>query len=308
MKISTAYFYDRATRNIGDAQLRLSTTQAKLASGKQLAAPSESPDQALGVERLRAAVQRNTALNGQLDMVKARLGAAETALSSANGLLIRMKELMLAASNDPYNGANRSAMAREMELLREEMVTLANTRDDRGQYVFAGSAVGAPPFVEDGSGRVVYRGDQTEAWVKSDEQQIVQFNRPGTDAFVRATRTDGQGQPVGVAFFDVLDDAIEAVRQGDKTTLSRGISEMDSLLRGNELALVQAGADQKTIENQKLQIEDNSLLLRTLQSDLEDLNYADAISRMNQEMNALQAAMSSFGKVSQLTLFNVIDV
>jgi flagellar hook-associated protein 3 FlgL len=98
------------------------------------------------------------------------------------------------------------------------------------------------------------------------------------------------------------------VRQGDKTTLSRGISEMDSLLRGNELALVQAGADQKTIENQKLQIEDNSLLLRTLQSDLEDLNYADAISRMNQEMNALQAAMSSFGKVSQLTLFNVIDV
>ena len=125
---------------------------------------------------------------------------------------------------------------------------------------------------------------------------------------MRATRTDGQGQPVGVAFFDVLDDAIAAVRQGDKTTLSRGIGEMDTLLRGNELALVQAGADQKTIDNQKIQIEDNTLLLRTLQSDLEDLNYADAISRMNQEMNALQAAMSSFGKVSQLTLFNVIDV
>ena len=111
-----------------------------------------------------------------------------------------------------------------------------------------------------------------------------------------------------MAFFDVIDDAIEAIQQGDGDNLQRGIREMDTLLRGNELALVQTGADQKTIENQTLQIEDNLLRLRTLQSDLEDLDYADAISRMNQEMNALQAAMSSFGKVSQLTLFNVIDV
>ena len=73
MKISTAYFYDRATRNIGDAQLRLSTTQAKLASGKQLAAPSEAPDQALGVERLRAAAAHQDALSGQLQSVQARL-------------------------------------------------------------------------------------------------------------------------------------------------------------------------------------------------------------------------------------------
>jgi hypothetical protein len=29
---------------------------------------------------------------------------------------------------------------------------------------------------------------------------------------------------------------------------------------------------------------------------------------MKQEMTALEAAMTSFGKVSQLTLFNMIDV
>jgi flagellar hook-associated protein 3 FlgL len=90
--------------------------------------------------------------------------------------------------------------------------------------------------------------------------------------------------------------------------MSRSMGEIDQLLRGNELALVQTGADQKTVENQTIRIEDNTLLLRGLQSDLEDLDYAEAITRMNQEMNALQAAMTSFGKVSQLTLFNVIDV
>lgn len=307
MKISTAYFYDRATRNIGDAQLRLSTTQARLASGKQLAAPSEAPDQALGVERLRAAVDHQEALTGQLRSVQARLSSEETALTSVNRLLIRLKELSIAAVNDPFNGDNRTAMAREMSTLRDEVLTLANARDDRGQYLFAGSAVGAPPYTADAEGRIDYRGDQTEAWVRSGEQQIVRFNRAGNDVFVRVLRGSDDGT-VGVPFFDVIDDAIAAVEAGDASGMSRAVGEMDQLLRGNELALVQTGADQRTVENQTIRIEDNVLLLRSLQSDLEDLDYADAISRMNQEMNALQAAMSSFGKVSQLTLFNVIDV
>jgi flagellar hook-associated protein 3 FlgL len=307
MKISTAYFYDRATRNIGDAQLRLSTTQARLASGKQLVAPSEAPDQALGIERLRAAVGQQQALAGQLRSVQARLSAEETTLVSANRLLIRLKELSIAAVNDPFNSDNRTAMAREMSTLRDELLTLANTQDDRGQYLFSGSAVGQPPYVSAADGRIVYRGDQTEAWLRSGEQQVVRFNRAGNDVFVRLLRA-GDAGPVGVPFFDVIDDAIAAVEAGDSSAMSRSVGEMDQLLRGNELALVQAGADQRTVENQTIRIEDNLLLLRTLQSDLEDLDYAEAITRMNQEMNALQAAMSSFGKVSRLTLFNVIDV
>jgi flagellar hook-associated protein 3 FlgL len=307
MKISTAYFYERATRGIGDAQLRLSTTQAKLASGKQLATPSEAPDQALGVERLRAGVQQQEALAGQLRTVQARLSAEETTLVSANRLLIRLKELSIAAVNDPFNADNRTAMAREMRVLRDELLTLANGRDDRGNYLFAGSAVGQPPYPADAQGRIDYRGDQTEGWLRAGEQNIVRFNRAGNDVFVRVVRSGAQG-PEGVAFFDVLDDAIAAVEAGDQGGMSRSISEIDHLLRGNELALVQTGADQKTVDNQTIQLEDRVLLLRSLQSDLEDLDFAEAITRMNQEMTALQAAMSSFGKVSQLTLFNVIDV
>lgn len=307
MKISTAYFYDRATRHIGDAQLRLSNTQAKLASGKQLVAPSEAPDQALGIERMRAAIYHQEALTGQLRTVQERLSAEETTLVSANRLLIRLKELSIAAVNDPFNTDNRTAMAREMSVLRDELLTLANARDESGHYLFAGSAVGEPPYVTDGAGRVDYRGDQTEAWLRSGEQRIVRFNRAGSDVFVRVLRS-GQEGPVGVTFFDVIDDAIAAVSSGESADISRSVGEMDQLLRGNELALVQTGADQKTVDNQTIQIEESLLLLRSLKSDAEDLDYAAAITRMNQEMNALQAAMSSFGKVSQLTLFNVIDV
>jgi len=41
-------------------------------------------------------------------------------------------------------------------------------------------------------------------------------------------------------------------------------------------------------------------------SSIEDLDYAEAITKMNQQMMSLEAAQSSFAKVSQLNLFNFI--
>ena len=39
---------------------------------------------------------------------------------------------------------------------------------------------------------------------------------------------------------------------------------------------------------------------------LEDLDYAEAVTRMNKEMMALEAAMGSFSKISGLSLFDYI--
>jgi len=39
---------------------------------------------------------------------------------------------------------------------------------------------------------------------------------------------------------------------------------------------------------------------------MEDVDYTDAITKMNKDMLALQAAQSSFAKISQLNLFNYI--
>jgi flagellar hook-associated protein 3 FlgL len=41
-------------------------------------------------------------------------------------------------------------------------------------------------------------------------------------------------------------------------------------------------------------------------SDLRDLDYADAVTRMNQQLVGLQAAQLSYSKISQLSLFNYL--
>jgi len=306
MKVSTSYFYDRSTLGITEAQGRLATVQAKLASGKQLVAPSEDPDRALAIERVNGAIASQEALRERLDTVRARIDAQETALGSASSILARIKELALRGVDDTLSPSNRDAIALEIELLREQMVTLANSRDDGGSYLFGGSAVGAPPFVDAGDA-VGYQGDQTPGWLVNGSQQLLEFNRAGTAAFGRVVRTtDGVAQ--GVAFFDVLDQLAAAVRGSDRSGMQRGLGELDELNRASTIALVEIGASGAALDNQVSLVEESVLRLKTARSGLEDLDYAEAIAQMNKEMTSLQAAITSFGKIAQLNLFNLVDI
>ena len=62
----------------------------------------------------------------------------------------------------------------------------------------------------------------------------------------------------------------------------------------------------KVVEQQTSVAEDTTLSLKTTLSNIEDLDYASAITQMQKQMLALEAAQSSFAKISQLSLFNYI--
>jgi len=72
------------------------------------------------------------------------------------------------------------------------------------------------------------------------------------------------------------------------------------------LAQASVGTNLNVIDQQSAVIEDNTLNLKTTLSSIEDLDYAGAITKMNQQMMSLEAAQSSFAKVSQLNLFNFL--
>ena len=61
-----------------------------------------------------------------------------------------------------------------------------------------------------------------------------------------------------------------------------------------------------TLENQRSIADQNTLRMKEALSRVEDVDYTEAITRMNKDMLALQAAQSSFAKISQLSLFNYI--
>ena len=306
MKISTSLYFNKATTQLGNVQGELSKTQEQLSLGKQIVKPSDAPDKAALVTRLESELSRQTGYQDTLKAVNIRLTAEETALKNTSDVMYRIKELAVQAGNDTLSPQDRQSVALELSNLKDQVLSLANSQDTNGNYLFAGSRTGVPAFSKDASGRVLYQGDQARMKVNVGDSRRMNLNMPGSDAFTRVVRDDGKGGKVGVDFFQSLDDLVTAVKAGDHNNIQRGIAEADTLQNGISQGLGQVGSDLAIVDMQNTVLDQVVLQLKTTRSDVEDLDYTEAVTRMNKDQLALQAAQSSFSKISQLSLFNYI--
>ena len=306
MKISTQLMFQRGSSQMSTVQSKLTQTQAQLAQGKQVINASDAPDQAATIQRLKSILNRQDSYQSSLNTVKNRLQGEESTLQSVSDLLVRAKEVAVQGANDTLNPGDRKGLATEMKALRDQMLSLANTKDSNDNFLFAGSRVKQQAFAENSSGVPVYRGDQTRMNVRVGEQRSIPINRTGTGAFVSVNRTDTDGTAIGVGFFKVMDDLIAGLNNSKGADVSRGVGELDNLQLGVSLARAEVGTNLNVVDQQTSVIEDMTLNLKTTLSSIEDLDYASAITKMNQQMLSLEAAQSSFAKISQLNLFNYI--
>ncbi len=307
MKISTTLYFDRATQQLGNVQGELARTQEQLSTGKQIVKPSDSPDKASLVTRLESELARQASYQNTLKSVNTRLQSEETALKNTSDVLLRIKELSIQAASDSLAPADRQSLALEVSSLKEQILSLANTQDTNGNYLFSGSRVGQPAFGQDASGKIVYQGDQARMKVAVGDNRRMNMNMPGSDAFVKVVRTDTKGEKTAVGFFQVLDDLSNAIKNSDHTKMQNGIAEIDSLQQGTSDALAQVGTDMNVVDMQNSVLDEVTLRLKTTKSDTEDLDYTSAITKMNKDQLALEAAQSSFAKISQLSLFKYMN-
>jgi flagellar hook-associated protein 3 FlgL len=119
-------------------------------------------------------------------------------------------------------------------------------------------------------------------------------------------RVDDKGNRVGVGFFQALADMVDAVKNSDRPNIQRGIKELDRMQQGIIDANAQVGTDMNVVDSQNSVLDEISLRLKTTLSDVKDVDYTQAITQMNKDLLALEAAQSSFSKISQLNLFDYI--
>ena len=99
---------------------------------------------------------------------------------------------------------------------------------------------------------------------------------------------------------------IEGVNSSQTPEIQQGIANLTQMHNSLTLSQAQNGSDQAVLQSQLDVLDETALRLKTTLSDIEDLDYAEAVTRMNREMMSLEAAMGSFAKISGLTLFDYI--
>ena len=306
MKISTGQIFDRAVTQMSTQQSKVAEMQAQLASGKQILQTSDDPDKAGLIQRLNSAYARQETYEGSLDRVEDRLTAEESALTGTDNILQRIRELAVRASSDTLSEADREILSIEVSTLKDGLLALANSRDVGGNYVFAGSAVHTVPFAADVAGDISYQGDDNYVAVDVSEQRRLNMNRPGNEVFSSLIRHESNGTAQRVGFFAVIEDFSTALKNNDTGGIHRSLAEVDQLSATVSVSLADVGSRLNVVDSQRDMLADAKLRYQALLSNAEDLDYATAVTQLSAELLSLEAAQSSFAKISQLSLFNYI--
>ena len=135
------------------ARDRLMMLQRQASSGRRIFSASDDPTSASAMVRLDAEIRETGQHQENITRAINELGAADAALGAMSDLLVRARELAISMASDHQTAEGRAVAAEEVRQLREQVMTLANTRHD-GVYIFGGYQTETPP-VDEATGSVV---------------------------------------------------------------------------------------------------------------------------------------------------------
>jgi len=191
VRISDAQRFDQAINNILKLQANTAYLQNQIASGKKVNSPSDDPVAAAQMLLISERVAATEQYDRNADFAELNLSQQESAIASANDAMQRIRELTIRGKTTTLTAADRHFIATEMRQRLDEIMSLANSRNAAGEFLFSGSLVDTQAFTVDAAGDAVYNGDQTSRDIRISEFRSVTDGFTGHDAFMAIRNGNG---------------------------------------------------------------------------------------------------------------------
>ncbi|ODU38226.1 MAG: flagellar hook-associated protein 3 [Thiobacillus sp. SCN 63-374] len=301
MRISTQTLYETGAARLSELQSGLARTQQQISAARRVLTPSDDPVAAARALEVTQSQSINTQHGVNRQNAKSALGAVEGTLSGVTTLLQDVKTSVIAAGNPTLSDTERGFMATELRGRLDELLGLANSRDALGNYLFSGFQTATPAFSRDPvSGAVQYDGDQGQRLIQVDSTRQMAVSNPGQAVF------QGGGQDVFATLNALIVQLETPGTAGLEATLATANGDLDLAL--NNVLTVRASLGSRLQEIDALDSvgEDRKLQYSQTLSELQDLDYAQALTQLSQQQLTLEAAQKSFVKTSGLSLFNFL--
>jgi len=299
MRISTQTLFETGAARIGDLQSGLARTQQQIATGRRILSPADDPVAAARSLEISQSQSLNAQYGVNRQHAKNSLESVEGTLSSVTALVQDVKATVIAAGNGALSDTERGFMATELRGRFEQLLGLANTRDAVGNYLFSGFQTATPAFVETATG-ASYQGDLGQQLLQVDSTRKMAASSPGQTVF------QGGGQDI----FQTLNDLVTLLNTPGTAGLATGLATANTNvdLALNNVLTVRASVGSRLQELDALDSagEDRHIQYSQVLSDLQDLDYTQALTQLSQQQIMLEAAQRSFVTTSGLSLFNFL--
>ncbi|HEY9097250.1 MAG TPA: flagellar hook-associated protein FlgL [Thiobacillus sp.] len=298
MRISTQSMFESGALRLGELQTSLVKTQQQIGTGRRILSPSDDPVAAARALDVNQSQSLNTQYGRNRQYATNTLTTVEGTLSSVTGLLQDVRDIVVSASNGSLTNTERAFQATALNSRLDELLGLANSRDAMGNYVFSGFQTGTPAFVKTATG-ATYQGDAGQQLLQVEATRQMAVNNSGLSVF------QGGGQDV----FKTLTDLVTLLQTPGApapATLTTLMGDVDLALDNVLTVRASVGSRLQELDSLNSFGEDRGLQYSQILSELQDLDYTQALTRLSQQQFTLEAAQRSFASISKLSLFNFI--
>ena len=314
MRISTNTLFSSGTARITDLQSAMQKTQQQIATGRKVLAPSDDPIAASQVLNLEQGQAMNAQYATNRMNANNALSQQEAVLGGVGDLVQDIKTLLVQAGNGSLDDTQRAYLAVELDGQIDSMLSLANSKDSMGNYIFSGYQVGLPAYAKTATG-ANFQGDAGQRMLQVDFSRRVTTSISGLQLFENidtgTPAAPGMVQNIFATLRQLSDTlktptATPAAQAALQSTAQGADNSLATLLDRVLSARAAAGAQQKEIDALNAAGSAKDVYFAQAKSALQDVDYTQAISQFSQQQTTLDAAMKSFKATSQLSLFSMI--
>lgn len=423
MRISTIQAYNNSVGGLQKNYGNVTRTQEQISTGKRILTPADDPVASVRLLQLSQEQSLNDQYKSNITAAKNGLATEESILNSVGNVIQRVREIAVQAGDGAQDSSDKGALATELKQREDELLSLLNSKDASGKYLFSGSQGDKQPFVRNPDGSYSYQGDESQRQVPIASSTLLSISDSGKALFddvINSNRVTTTGSAantgsgrislgsvvdkldydgtfpssvppsasdgIGIRFLDDINyevyDLNDPALPGGYTALASGAIDrddktQDKIVYGGVSVIIdghpaagddfsikrdpssekkgllnvvsdlrkalesatddqagsyairdatgaaltnldaasaqvlsgrgQIGARLNTIDSTETFIDDVKLVNTGVISDLQDLDYAEALSRLSMQSTILQAAQQSYVKISGLTLFNFLN-
>lgn len=255
----------------------------------------------LGTKAIAARTQEYIKQNRELSL---RLEIYNTSVQGVADSAQQLREEVLKAVGQQTGVGLREQLNNAFS----QIVELLNRQFD-GKYIFGGSRTDVRPvdlnapadLIALGSAAQAFQNNQIKAAARIDDNNSITYgmlaDEVGGD--IMTVLKNILDYDNATPFGQTLTAADETFLTSQITLLANAAADLNDLVAGN-------GVNMKQVENTSGRQEQELTSLKIFISDIEDVDVADAVSRLNQDQIALQVSYKVLGTLQKLTLTDYI--
>ncbi|WP_368974622.1 flagellar hook-associated protein FlgL [Caldifermentibacillus hisashii] len=285
MRVTQSMLSNNMLRNLSNNYNKMGKLQDQLTTQKRITRPSDDPVVAMLGLGYRDSLNKVQQYSRNISEATNWLDSTDDAISQGVKVLQRIRELTVQASNGTYEEGQRGAIAVEVDQLKEQLETIAQTQVG-GKYIFNGENTNKAPTA----------GDFSDGDIELEIFDGIKLNvnTKGSELFKSVFNT-----------LDSLKSKLEDKTASD-TDISGFLDTLDSEIDHFLKIQADVGAKQNRVDMMKDRLSSQETIATEIMSKNEDVEIEKVITELITQESVQRAALSVGARIIQPSLVDFL--